>query len=125
MRAHSAHGLDGFTAAFYQAAPDVFRECLEIVLTFNLLGVNFCRASDSVPSVYCTRNVGMQTLVITGPSRSICVDVKALSKVLSFHLQMYLPKVVYPNKSLCKRLTNVYTFVFYLIFRTLVTRVKY
>lgn len=98
MRAHSAPGLDGFTAAFYQVAPDVFGECLEIVFNYQLT------RGELLP---CQRQSAISLLHKKGeranpgnyrPIALMGVDVKALSKVLAFRLQLYLPKLVHPDQ---------------------------
>lgn len=98
MPAHSVPELDGFTAAFYQIAPGVFAECLKIVFNFHLArGVLLpCQRQSAVSLLHKKGK-----LANSGNYRSIAlvgVDVKALSKVLAFRLEAYLPKLIYPDQ---------------------------
>ena len=98
MRATSAPGMDGLPASFYQVAPDIFGECLEIVFNYQL---------GRGELLQCQRKSAISLLHKKGsradpgnyrPIALMGVDVKALSKVLAFRLQLFLTKLVHPDQ---------------------------
>nr|CCA26181.1 PREDICTED: similar to pollike protein putative [Albugo laibachii Nc14] len=95
MRGYSSPGMDGLPAAFYQLAPSVFGECLQIVFNDQL------RRGTSLRS---QRSSAITLLYIKGsradpdnyrPIALMCVDVKVLSKVLAYRLQRVLPQLIH------------------------------
>lgn len=98
MRASSAPGMDGLTAGFYQVAPQVFGECLSIV--FN----DQRRRGILLPS---QRKSAVVLLHKKGsraepgnyrPIALIPVDVKVLSKALTYRLQRVVPDLVHSDQ---------------------------
>lgn len=98
MKASSAPGMDGLTAGFYQVAPDIFGHCLSIVFRYQLA------RGDLLPS---QRKSAVCMLHKKGsrddpgnfrPISLIGVDVKALSKVLAYRLQIFLPTLIHGDQ---------------------------
>ncbi|DAZ93972.1 TPA: hypothetical protein N0F65_008701 [Lagenidium giganteum] len=75
MRANSAPGLDGLTAGFYQTAP----------ARKSAVGLLFKKGSRADPGNY-------------RPISLMQVDVKALSKALTFRLQAFLPQFIHADQ---------------------------
>ncbi|KAF1327938.1 putative Pollike protein, partial [Globisporangium splendens] len=98
MKASSAPGMDGLTAGFYQVAPDVFGECLSIVFNDQL------RRGILLPS---QRKSAVVLLYKKGsraepgnyrPITLMPVDVKALSKTLTFRLQSVVCSLIHTDQ---------------------------
>ncbi|KAF1327226.1 putative Pollike protein, partial [Globisporangium splendens] len=98
MKASSAPGMDGLTAGFYQVAPDVFGECLSIVFNDQL------RRGTLLPS---QRKSAVVLLYKKGsraepgnyrPITLMPVDVKALSKTLTFRLQSVVCSLIHTDQ---------------------------
>ena len=98
MKATSAPGMDGLTAGFYQVAPDVFGECLSIVFNDRLrLGVLL--PSQRKSAVVLLHKKGSRAE--PGNYRPIAlvqVDVKVLSKALTYRLQQVLLDLIHPDQ---------------------------
>ena len=98
MKASSAPGMDGLTAGFYQVAPDVFGECLSIVFNDRLrLGVLL--PSQRKSAVVLLHKKGSRAE--PGNYRPIAlvqVDVKVLSKALTYRLQQVILDLIHPDQ---------------------------
>ncbi|KAF1318181.1 putative Pollike protein, partial [Globisporangium splendens] len=98
MKASSVPGMDGLTAGFYQVAPDVFGESLSIVFNDQL------RRGTLLPS---QRKSAVVLLYKKGsraepgnyrPITLMPVDVKALSKTLTFRLQSVVCSLIHTDQ---------------------------
>ncbi|KAF1331476.1 putative Pollike protein, partial [Globisporangium splendens] len=83
MKATSAPGMDGLTAGFYQVAPDVFGECLSIRKSAVVLLHK--KGSRAQPGNY-------------RPIALVQVDVKVLSKALTYRLQQVILDLIHPDQ---------------------------
>ena len=98
MKASSAPGMDGLTAAFYQVAPDVFGECLRIVF-YDRLERGQLLPSQRQSAAVLLHNKGSRA--VPGNYRPISlvqVDVKVLSKALSYRLQQVISDLIHPDQ---------------------------
>ena len=98
MKASSAPGMDGLTAGFYQVAPDVFGECLCIVFK-DRLHRGVLLPSQRKSAVMLLHKKGSRA--DPGNYRPITlmqVDVKVLSKALTYRLQHVIPSLVHPDQ---------------------------
>ena len=87
MRGHSSPGMDGLPAAFYQLAPSVFGECLQIVFEHQLRRGSLLRSQRSSAITLLYKKGSRADPGNYRPIALICVDVKVLSKVLAYRLQ--------------------------------------
>ncbi|KAF1331469.1 putative Pollike protein, partial [Globisporangium splendens] len=98
MKATSAPGMDGLTAGFYQVAPDVFGECLSIVFNDRLQrGVLLLSQRKSAVVLLHKKGSRAQP----GNYRPIAlvqVDVKVLSKALTYRLQQVILDLIHPDQ---------------------------
>ncbi|CAI5747278.1 unnamed protein product [Peronospora destructor] len=98
MKANSSPGMDGLTAAFYQVAPAIFGECLALVFN-DRLGRGALLASQRKSAVILLHKKG--SCADPGNYRPISlmqVDVKVLSKALTFRLQTVIGKLIHPDQ---------------------------
>lgn len=98
MKATSSPGMDGLTAGFYQVAPDIFGECLSIVFSA-LLHCGALLPSQRKSAVVLLHKKGSRAE--PGNYRPIAlvqVDVKVLSKALTYRLQHVIPDLVHPDQ---------------------------
>ncbi|KAL8024079.1 putative reverse transcriptase domain, Endonuclease/exonuclease/phosphatase superfamily [Plasmopara halstedii] len=98
MKATSSPGMDGLTAGFYQVAPDVFGECLSIVFNDQLYrGVLL--PSQRKSAVVLLHKKGSRAE--PGNYRPIAlmqVDVKVLSKALTYRLQHVIADLIHADQ---------------------------
>ncbi|KAF1331450.1 putative Pollike protein, partial [Globisporangium splendens] len=98
MKATSAPGMDGLTAGFYQVAPDVFGECLSIVFN-DRLRRGVLLPSQRKSAVVLLHKKGSRAQ--PGNYRPIAlvqVDVKVLSKALTYRLQQVILDLIHPDQ---------------------------
>ncbi|KAL7995038.1 hypothetical protein Plhal703r1_c48g0150981 [Plasmopara halstedii] len=98
MKTNSSPGMDGLTAAFYQVAPTIFGECLCIVFNHHLQ-VGRLSQSQRQSAIVLLYKKGMRACPSNyRPIALICVDLKVLSKTLTFRLQAVLNKLIHPDQ---------------------------
>jgi exonuclease III len=98
MKATSAPGMDGLTAGFYQVAPDVFGECLSIVFN-DQLRRGILLPSQRKSAVVLLHKKGSRAQPGNyRPIALIPVDVKVLSKALTYRLQSVVPDLVHTDQ---------------------------
>lgn len=98
MRASSAPGMDGLTAGFYQVAPDTFGECLSIVFNYQLQ-CGMLLPSQRKSAICLLHKKGSRAEPSNyRPIALMQVDVKALSKVLTFRLQRCISKLIHQDQ---------------------------
>ena len=98
MKASSAPGMDGLTAGFYQVAPDVFGECLCIVFN-DRLKRGVLLPSQRKSAIMLLHKKGSRA--DSGNNRPIAlvqVDVKVLSKALTYRLQSVILDLIHPDQ---------------------------
>nr|CCA17406.1 reverse transcriptase putative [Albugo laibachii Nc14] len=95
MRSHCSPGMDGLPAAFYQLAPAIFGECLQIVFADQLRRGSLLRSQRSSAITLLYIKVSQAEPGNYRPIASICVDVNVLSKVLAYRLQQVLLKLIH------------------------------
>ncbi|KAF1315212.1 putative Pollike protein, partial [Globisporangium splendens] len=98
MKATSAPGMDGLTAGFCQVAPDVFGECLSIVFN-DRLRRGVLLPSQRKSAVVLLHKKGSRAR--PGNYRPIAlvqVDVKVLSKALTYRLQQVILDLIHPDQ---------------------------
>ena len=98
MRSTSAPGMDGLTAGFYQVAPDVFGECLSMVFRDQLKRGRLL-PSQRKSAVVLLHKKGSRAM--PGNYRPIAlvqVDVKVLSKALTYRLQQVISDLIHPDQ---------------------------
>ncbi|KAG2811023.1 hypothetical protein PC118_g23582 [Phytophthora cactorum] len=98
MKATSAPGMDGLTAGFYQVAPVVFGECLSIVFN-DRLQCGVLLPSQRKSAVVLLHKKGSRAQ--PGNYRPIAlvqVDVKVLSKALTYRLQQVILDLIHPDQ---------------------------
>ncbi|KAF1327933.1 putative Pollike protein, partial [Globisporangium splendens] len=98
MKATSAPGMDGLTAGFYQVAPDVFGECLSLVFN-DQLRRGVLLPSQRKSAVVLLHKKGSRAQPGNyRPIALIPVDVKVLSKALTYRLQSVVPDLVHTDQ---------------------------
>ncbi|KAF1329068.1 putative Pollike protein, partial [Globisporangium splendens] len=98
MKATSAPGMDGLTAGFYQVAPDVFGECLSLVFN-DQLRRGVLLPSQRKSAVVLLHKKGSRAQPGNyRPIALIPVDVKVLSKALTYRLQSVVPDLVHADQ---------------------------
>ena len=98
MRGHSSPGMDGLPAAFYQLAPSVFGEWLQIVFEHQLRRGSLLRSQRSSGITFLYKKGSRAHPVNYRPIALICVDVKVLPKILAYGLQQVLPKLIHEDQ---------------------------
>ncbi|CEG44996.1 pollike protein [Plasmopara halstedii] len=98
MKANSAPGMDGLPAGFYRVAGKDFGKCLSTVFNFQLSRgelLPFQRKS----AVCMLHKKGLRDDPGNfRPISLIGIDVKALSKVLTYRLQTFLPQLIHGDQ---------------------------
>ncbi|KAF1321893.1 putative Pollike protein, partial [Globisporangium splendens] len=98
MKATSAPGMGGLTAGFYQVAPDVFGECLSLVFN-DQLRRGVLPPSQRKSAVVLLHKKGSRAQPGNyRPIALIPVDVKVLSKALTYRLQSVVPDLVHTDQ---------------------------
>ena len=98
MKATSAPGMDGFTTGFYQVAPDIFGECLSIVFGA-LLRCGALLPSQRRSAVVLLHKKGSRAEPGNyRPISLVQVDVKVLSKALTYRLLHFIPDLIHPDQ---------------------------
>ncbi|KAF1328765.1 putative Pollike protein, partial [Globisporangium splendens] len=98
MKATSAPDMDGLTAGFYQVAPDVFGECLSLVFN-DQLRRGVLLPSQRKSAVVLLHKKGSRAQPGNyRPIALIPVDVKVLSKALTYRLQSVVPDLVHTDQ---------------------------
>ena len=98
MKASSAPGMDGLTAGFYQVAPDMFGECLSIVF-HDRLKRGILLPSQRKSAVVLLHKKGSRAEPGNyRPITLVQVDVKVLSKALTYRLQHVIPDLIHPDQ---------------------------
>lgn len=99
MSASSAPGMDGLTAGFYQVAPDLFGECLSIVFN-DQQRRGILLPSQRKSAVVLLHKKGSRAQPGNyRPIALIPVDVKVLSKALTYRLQSVVPDLVHTDQT--------------------------
>jgi hypothetical protein len=98
MRATSAPGMDGLTAGFYQVAPDVFGECLSIVFSYQLRRGVLLPSQRKSAVVLLHKKGSRAQPGNYRPIALIPVDVKVLSKALTYRLQQVILDLIHPDQ---------------------------
>lgn len=98
MRATSALGMDGLTAGFYQVSPDVFGECLSIVFKDRLRRGELLLSQRKSAVVLLHKKGSRADPGNYLPIALIQVDVKVLSKALTYRLQHVIVDLIYPDQ---------------------------
>nr|CCA19829.1 pollike protein putative [Albugo laibachii Nc14] len=98
MRGYSSPGMDGLPAAFYQLAPSVFGECLQIVFDDQLRRGTLLRSQRSSAITLLYKKGSRADPGNYRPIALMCVDVKVLSKVLAYRLHQVLPKLIHEDQ---------------------------
>ncbi|KAF1336049.1 putative Pollike protein, partial [Globisporangium splendens] len=98
MKASSAPGMDGLTAGFYQVATDVFGECLSIVFNCQLVRGELLYSQRQSAVCLLHKKGSRADPGNFRPISLVGVDVKALSKTLTYRLQLFLPKLIHADQ---------------------------
>ena len=114
MRGHSTPGMDGLPAAFYQLAPRVFGECLQIVFDAQLRRGSLLRSQRSSAITLLYKKGSRADPGNYRPIALICVDVKVLSKVLAYRLQKMLPKLIHDDQKAFLRGRSIHHHIRYM-----------
>jgi len=96
MNPHSSPGPDGLTAGFYQIAPDAFGTILQTVFVYQK-SRGVLLPSQRTSAVSLLHKKGDRAL--PGNYRPIAlmqVDIKILTKALTYRLQQVLPSLIHP-----------------------------
>nr|CCA23055.1 PREDICTED: similar to pollike protein putative [Albugo laibachii Nc14] len=114
MRGHSSPGVDGLPAAFYQLAPSVFGECLQIVFDHQLRRGSLLRSQCSSAITLVYKKGSRVDPGNYSPIAITCVDVKVLSKVLAYRLQEMLPKLIHEDQKVFLRGRSIHHYIRYM-----------
>ncbi|KAF1331473.1 putative Pollike protein, partial [Globisporangium splendens] len=98
MKATSSPGMDGLTAGFYQVAPDVFGQCLELVFNDRLERGKLLASQRKSAVVLLHKKGSRADPGNYRPIALVQVDVKVLSKALTYRLQSAIPKLIHPDQ---------------------------
>ncbi|KAF1330506.1 putative Pollike protein, partial [Globisporangium splendens] len=98
MKASSAPGMDGLTAGFYQVATNVFGECLSIVFNCQLARGELLYSQRQSAVCLLHKKGSRSDPGNFRPISLMGVDVKALSKTLTYRLQLFLPKLIHADQ---------------------------
>ncbi|KAF1318193.1 putative Pollike protein, partial [Globisporangium splendens] len=98
MKASSAPGMDGLTAGFYQVAPDVFGECLSIVFNARLQRGVLLSSQRKSAVVLLHKKGSRAEPGNYRPIALVQVDVKVLSKALTYRLQQVILDLIHPDQ---------------------------
>uniref|UniRef100_A0AAV1UCY8 Reverse transcriptase domain-containing protein n=1 Tax=Peronospora matthiolae TaxID=2874970 RepID=A0AAV1UCY8_9STRA len=96
MRATSSPGMDGMTAGFYQVAPDVFGDCLSIDFKDRLHRGTLLPSQRKSAVVLLHKKGSRAAPGNYRPIALVQVDVKILSKALTYRLQQLIPDLIHP-----------------------------
>ena len=94
----SAPGMDGLTAAFYQVAPDIFGECLSVVFNDRLQRGELLASQKKSAVVLLHKKGSRAEPGNYRPIALIQVDVKVLSKALTYRLQQVILDLIHPDQ---------------------------
>ena len=98
MRATSAPGMDGLTAGFYQVAPDVFGECLSVVFNDRLRHGHLLPSQRKSAVVLLHKKGSRAVPGNYRPISLVQVDVKVLSKALTFRLHHVISDLIHQDQ---------------------------
>lgn len=98
MKASSALGMDGLTAGFYQVAANVFGDCLSIVFNYQLTRGQLLYSQRQSAVCLLHKKGSRADPGNFRPISLIGVDVKALSKALTYRLQLFLPNLIHVDQ---------------------------
>lgn len=98
MRATSAPGMDGLTAGFYQVAPEVFGECLCIVFNDQLRRGVLLPSQRKSAVVLLHKKGSRAEPGNYRPIALVQVDVKVLSKALTYRLQQVILDLIHSDQ---------------------------
>uniref|UniRef100_A0AAV1VNP9 Reverse transcriptase domain-containing protein n=1 Tax=Peronospora matthiolae TaxID=2874970 RepID=A0AAV1VNP9_9STRA len=98
MKSTSAPGMDGLTAGFYQVAPDVFGACLSLVFNNRLLHGTLLPSQRKSAVVLLHKNGSRASPGNYRPISLVQVDVKVLSKALTYRLQHVIMDLIHPDQ---------------------------
>lgn len=114
MWGHSAPGMNGFPAAFYQVAPGVFGECLQIGFYHQLRRGSLLRSQRISAITLLHKKGSLDDPGNYRPIALICVDVKVLSKVLEYRLQKVLSKLINEDQKTSMRRRSIHHHIRYM-----------
>jgi hypothetical protein len=98
MKATSSPGMDGLTAGFYQVAPDVFGECLSIVFNDRLSRGELLPSQRKSAVVLLHKKGSRAEPGNYRPIALVQVDVKVLSKALTYRLQHLIADLIHTDQ---------------------------
>ncbi|RMX68975.1 hypothetical protein DD238_005914 [Peronospora effusa] len=114
MKLTSCSGIGGLNAGFFPVAPEIFGKCLAMVIYDQLGRGTFLAYKAKVGNRLLHKKGSRADPGNYRPIALVQVEVKVLSKALTFRLQQFFGKLIYPGQKGFVRDPSIYHHVRFL-----------